>query len=151
MWCDIALAYDPVTRACDVVFAAGGVALDTTPATPVLISLGTDRRAHPDDALPDTAAVTGLPASLSARRGWAADAFDALGRRIGSRLWLLSREKQSEATRLRAADYVAEALAWIGAERGITPQFEVGWARAGVLAIVVYVGTRTIRVMQPVV
>jgi phage gp46-like protein len=72
--------------------------------TATIISLFTDRLAHPDDALPDP--------QDGDRRGWWADWDSGVGN-IGSRLWLINREKQTEAVRLRVEDYCREALAWM--------------------------------------
>jgi phage gp46-like protein len=73
--------------------------------TAVVLSLFTDRRAQPGDPLPDDTA---------GRRGWWGDAFPAIeGDRIGSRLWLLSREKQVPAVLARAREYALEALQWM--------------------------------------
>lgn len=71
--------------------------------TAVLISLFTHRRAHRDDRLPDHAEGD--------RRGWWGDLLG--GRPIGSRLWLLSREKQRPEVLRRAEDYAREALNWL--------------------------------------
>lgn len=71
----------------------------------VWMSLGTDRRAENDDVLP----------SGSDKRGWWGDSFRQ--RRIGSRLWLLEREKITPDTLLRAEEYAAEALAWLTEEK----------------------------------
>lgn len=81
--------------------------LDDTHAlvTAVATALFTHRTALTDDRLPD-------PQS-SDRRGWWADHEAELvrgGWPIGSRLWLISREKQSEETRQRAETYIREAL-----------------------------------------
>jgi len=89
---------------------------DTLPSA-VIISLLTDRRADPDDVLPFDD-QSGLIAGD--RRGWCGDALS--DDRIGSRLWLLAREKhgadqatspKSEETRRRAIDYAREALQWL--------------------------------------
>ncbi len=68
----------------------------------VILSLFCDRRAEDDDALPDES---------GSKRGWWGDAL--LGRRIGSRLWLLSREKQLREVVNRAREYAREALKWL--------------------------------------
>lgn len=48
------------------------------------------------------------------RRGWWADAYaDVPGDRIGSRLWLLAREKRLPATLERARAYATDALQWL--------------------------------------
>jgi len=84
-----------------------GVTLDSSQAlvTAVAAALFTHRTARADDVLPD-------PTSLD-RRGWWGDDESAElrgGWPIGSRLWLISREKQTDATRRRAEDYIREAL-----------------------------------------
>ena len=48
------------------------------------------------------------------KRGWWGDVLTEFPNDItGSRLWLLKREKQTEETRRRAAEFAAEALAWM--------------------------------------
>lgn len=91
---------------------AGNIALDGVGViedhglrSAVLISLFTDRRAEADDVLPD---------GSGDRRGWWADAYaDVDGDRIGSRLWLLSREKQLNSVLARARGYAEESLRWM--------------------------------------
>lgn len=78
--------------------------------TAVIISLFTDRRANADDPLPDER--VGVPSDL---RGWwgdhilEADARDSMG----SRLWLLSREKEMAVVVARAQQYAEESLQWL--------------------------------------
>jgi len=81
--------------------------------TAVIISLFTDRRALDDDRLPDESAAC---------RGWWGDAFAA--RLMGSRLWLLSREKELPEVIARAREYAQEALAWL-TEDGIARRMTV--------------------------
>jgi phage gp46-like protein len=102
---------------------AGGVldiTTDDSLRTAVILSLFLDRRARDDDRLPD---------GTTDRRGWWADTVAPMTEatlalrdgavsirrpdRIGSRLWLLSRELQVEEVVRRAHDYAAEALAWL--------------------------------------
>ena len=45
--------------------------------------------------------------------GWWGDTFLETGSSLGSRLWLLRREKLTAATRQRARDYALEALQWL--------------------------------------
>jgi phage gp46-like protein len=132
---DIALRYDPLLHRCDLVLNGRDLALDATPATPMLISLGADRRARPDDVLPDEAGSAEAPVSLVARRGTPLDALDAAGRRMGSRLWLLSRAKQTEVTRRQAEIYATEALAWLTTQRGLAVAVTAAWVRRGVLGL----------------
>lgn len=112
----------------DLAVADGDLAVDAGLETAVTISLFTDRRAEPDDILPDGG---------SDRRGWWGDAWPAVeGDRIGSRLWLLSREKQAPDVLRRAREYAAEALQWLVAD-GIASdvQVEAGNPRPGLLAL----------------
>lgn len=75
--------------------------------TAVVISLFTDRLADAGEA--DVAGT--------ARRGWWGDAYaDDAGDRIGSRLWLLAREKRTPAVLGRAELYAREALQWLVAD-----------------------------------
>lgn len=118
---------------CDYAVANGSLAADHDIKTAVLISLFTDRRAEDDDALPNPG---------GSKRGWWADALNT--RRIGSRLWLLSREKQLREVVLRAKEYAEEALAWL-VEEGVARSVEVTAeiAGPGVLALSVSVSRET--------
>jgi phage gp46-like protein len=75
--------------------------------TAVVISLFTDRRAEDDDILPDI--------NSDDKRGWWGDLIlpAADDDRIGSRLWLLNREKTTPDVLIRAKNYVVEALQWM--------------------------------------
>lgn len=81
-----------------------GVALETGNdlRTAVLISLFSDRQAT------DAELVT---YGDTDPRGWWGDASDEPP--VGSRLWLLMREKQTQETLRRAQDYIGEALRWL--------------------------------------
>lgn len=70
--------------------------------TAVLISLFTNARALPDDV---------LPSMDSTRGGWWGDAF--MQRQLGSKLWLLVREKRQPETLRRAEEYALAALHWL--------------------------------------
>lgn len=130
----------------------GDLVLADTPAAPILVSLGSDRRAAADDILPTDPSPLNQPTSWSARRGWWGDALDRNSRRIGSRLWLLDREKATEQVRLRAQSYVAEALAWMQSDLGVTPDIAVTIERADtkspVLLIRVQVDARSVSVVR---
>lgn len=100
------------------------LAPDDTLETAIILSLFTDRRARADDPLPDGG---------DDRRGWWADAWPQAPARagqdlIGSRLWLLEREKDTREVVNRARDYAEEALQWL-VEDGIAERIEVmaGW------------------------
>ena len=136
---DMALQFDPQMQRFDLVFDGVDIAMDATVQTPLLIALGSDRRAHVDDVLPDVSADALAPKSLNERRGWAGDAIGRAGNLIGSRLWLLRNAKQTEETRRAAESMAAEALAPLQAVWG-QMAISVRWWRAGVLGINVQVG-----------
>lgn len=108
---------------------------DGTVETAVVISLFSDRRAEPGDELPDGAGDD--------PRGWWGDAAPpaladgAAGPdRIGSRLWLLRRAKQTTETLNRARDYATEALGWLIDDGVATAvEIEAEWQGQGVLAL----------------
>lgn len=83
----------------------------------VLISLFTWRRAEPADDLPGTD-----------RYGWWGDTYaETVGDQIGSRLWLLSRSKITDATPAQAKAYADESLAWMltdGVAAAVTTEAE---------------------------
>jgi len=79
----------------------------------VLISLFTDRTAEPDDVIPDG---TGDP------RGWWGDEGETYP--IGSRLWLLGREKILAKVPVLAKDYATEALQWM-LDDGVCSQIDI--------------------------
>jgi phage gp46-like protein len=109
--------------------SASGLEEDDGLKTAVIISLFTDRRANADDALP----------SGDDRRGWWGDTLaDVSGDKIGSRLWLLNREKQLSSVLVRAREYAIEALQWLvedGAARSINATADI--VRQGVLGLTI--------------
>ncbi len=82
-------------------------------ATAVLISTFTDRVALPDDAIPD---------GTTDPRGWWGD--DPTGVPIGSRLWLIFRNKLTQDTVASAQNYEEEALQWM-VDDGVVAGFDV--------------------------
>ncbi|MBR0647532.1 phage GP46 family protein [Plastoroseomonas hellenica] len=129
----LALDWNPATLSGDLAREPGGrLADDQALRTSVILSLFLDRRARSDDATPD-----------GERRGWLGDALSPVtGDRIGSRLWLLRREKQQPETLRRAEDYAREALAWLvedGLARGVTVSAE--WVAMGLLGLRVEIDT----------
>lgn len=133
---DLALIFDPQTRTADLALGENGdLLLDETALTPMLISLGSDRRAQPDDVLPSGVDALNAASSFVARRGWPGDALDAYGRRIGSRLWLLDRAKQHELTELFVQDVTREALRWVGRETGVPAAVSTAWLSRGLLGL----------------
>jgi phage gp46-like protein len=146
---DIALRWDVAARRFDLAVDGADLALDATAATPLIVSLGTDRRARPDDALPDDPLARPDP-TLGRRRGWCGDALDAQGRRAGSLLWLLERAKHLPGTRARAEAFAASALTWLTEERGVPVSVAAEWLRPGLLALAARAGGATLELRQPV-
>jgi phage gp46-like protein len=92
--------------------------------TAVYISIFTDRVANSDDTIPDESANP---------RGWWGDDPQYP---IGSRLWLLDRAKQDQATLTRAVDYIVEAVQWL-IDDGVVARFDIfcEWTRASLLGV----------------
>jgi phage gp46-like protein len=102
---DLVLSWLSNASMADLVLASGQLLTDEGLESAVLISLFTDRRAEADDTLPQPGADP---------RGWWGDAIaQDEGDQIGSRLWLLAREKQLSSVVARAKLYAEEALAWL--------------------------------------
>lgn len=127
---DLALRWDGAAAAADLAVLANDLVLDAGLQTAVLLSLFLDRRAEDGDQ---------LPAGETDRRGWWADATPVVaGDRIGSRLWLLAREKETKATLERAQKYAREALKWLIEDR-VAERLEVTaeFPRTGMLGLTV--------------
>jgi len=94
-------------------------------ASATLISLFTDRIANPDDVIPD---------GTDDPRGWWGDLGEDMP--IGSRLWLLSRAKQTQETLNNAVDYAKEALEWF-VDDGVAARIDVfaQWVRTSFLGL----------------
>lgn len=101
---DIALIWSE-ENAGDILAADFDLQTDEGLQTAILVSLFTDARASDDD---------NLPAGETNRRGWWGDvAQEVPGDVIGSRLWLLFREKKLAEVIVRANEYAREALKWL--------------------------------------
>lgn len=126
---DLLFAWNDDLMAGDLVAEAASLGLDDSLRTAVIVSLFTDRRARDDDALPAGAGDD--------RRGWWGDLLPPVRNDlIGSRLWLLAREKQTREVVARAREYAEEALAWL-VEDGVAERVEVRAeiVRTGVLGL----------------
>ncbi|WP_227728715.1 phage GP46 family protein [Yersinia proxima] len=100
MTTDIKTVWEVDTLLGDWQTGGGGLLDGNDLETAILISLFTDRLARADDAI-----------DSDDRRGWWGDTGSEYP--IGSRLWLLRREKLTTKVALKAEDYAAEALAWL--------------------------------------
>jgi len=106
------------------------LATDEGLQTAVILSLFTDRRA--DDSDP-------LPIGQTDRRGWWGDTLpDVAEDKLGSRLWLLEREKEQTSVLIRAEEYAREALQWLLDDR-VAAQVDVTAEvpRSGVLGLAI--------------
>ena len=99
---DIRMTYDNISQAGDFVVTKGDLVTDRDLETAVLISLFTDRRASDDDVVPD---------GTDDRRGCWMDALSEIP--LGSRIWLLNREKVIPPTVAALKEYIEEALQWL--------------------------------------
>ena len=127
----LALTFDPTTGTCDLALTGtGALASDDGLVTAALTSLLSDARAP---------VGAPLPSGISDRRGWIGDALvpEALGPDTwGSCLWLMSREKQTEAVRARVIALCRDALAWLvsdGAAAAIS--VDAAWGGSGWLNV----------------
>lgn len=127
---DLVLNWQSDRASGDLVRDGARLATDEGLQSAVIISLFSDRRAEADDDLPQAG---------SDPRGWWADALAGIeGDQIGSRLWLLSREKQLPTALVKAKHYVEEATAWL-VEDGVASKVDVAveLVRDGVLGFIV--------------
>jgi phage gp46-like protein len=103
----------------------------------VIISLFTWRRANPEDVLP-----------TNQKFGWWGDTFPVSSvDRIGSRLWLLSREKLMPDIPAKAQEYAEEALQWLlddGVAGAISVLCEIQGTDRLAMQIVIVRGSATI-------
>ncbi len=113
---DIGLFWDSINGAADFSLTDNDLTADETLESAIMLSLFVDRRADDGDV---------LPYSETDRRGWWADAVPSVeGDKIGSKLWLLQRSKQTADTLARAAQYAREALQWL-IEDGVAERVDV--------------------------
>lgn len=83
---------------------AADISTDIGLETAIVISLFTDRRAEAAE----------LPIKETSRRGWWGDAVADISKdEIGSKLWLLYREKELRSVAARAKEYAEESLQWL--------------------------------------
>ena len=84
--------------------SSADISTDIGLETAIVISLFTDRRAESAE----------LSIKETSRRGWWGDAVaDIPSDQIGSKLWLLHREKELRSVAARAKEYAEESLKWL--------------------------------------
>jgi phage gp46-like protein len=99
---DIAIAWNVNHGEFSLTPASDDILTDPGLETAVVISLFSDNRAGEHDE---------LPATETDRRGWWGSGLE--GEEIGSKLWLLCREKQMQSVVRRAEEYARTALKWL--------------------------------------
>jgi phage gp46-like protein len=100
---DIALIFRPNSFDGDIRMDGSDLQVDVDLETSITVSIFTDRRARSDDFVEN-----------GDRKGWWADTYlEVPNDKYGSRLWLLSREKQMQSIVNRARAYVVESLQWM--------------------------------------
>jgi phage gp46-like protein len=111
----------------DIAIQAPDVLVDNGLRTAIIISLFTDRQANDVDELTD---------GSQNKRGWWADALGAQGDKIGSRLYLLRRSKQTPGVLITAREYCIEALQWKLTDNVVRRiEVDTEWVARGVLGI----------------
>jgi len=120
---DISIAFDGETMSSDWLVANGDISTDGGLASAVIVSLFSNARALPGDRLPEDPAPpwdqVGQRAPFPNRQGFWGDAIKPANvpagapHVTGSRLWLLSREKNLPEVLARAEAYAREALTWL--------------------------------------
>lgn len=98
---DISTLYEPQSIHCDWQVQMGDLTSGDDLQTAILISLFTDRLTNSDDDLDNS----------SDRRGWWGDINAQY--KIGSRFWLLRRQKLTLKVAQKAEQYAKEALFWL--------------------------------------
>lgn len=118
---DTSTVWDSTANRGDWVLDGASLETGNDVTTALLISLFTDRMTDVDDIIPD---------GTTDPRGWWGD--DLVVGPIGSRLWLLFREKQTKETLQRAYDYIVEAIQWMIDDK-VVARFDinVSWVARG--------------------
>lgn len=110
---DLALTWSNTQGSADLSMIDSDLASDRGLMTAMILSYFVDAAAETDDVPPS--------GDENDRRGWWADQFaEVQGDRIGSRIWLLDRSKNTNETKLRAAEYIREASAWMIEDRVVS-------------------------------
>jgi len=121
---DIRIDWDSILQEGNFLFANNDLTTDEGLGTAIIVSLFTDRRAFDDDILPDS--------NSSDKRGLWGDLVlpDVDGDQIGSRIWLLEREKTTKEVQERYKKYAEEALQWM-IDDGVAAEVEAETERQG--------------------
>lgn len=119
---DIELNWQAEAFGADARLVMGDLSTENELRTAVVASLFSWARAEDDNVLPD--GIT--------KNGWWGDSYPVKpGHKIGSRLWLLRREKLTQETIARAEEYCREALQWL-IDDGVAKGIDVELVRNGI-------------------
>ena len=99
---DLLIEYNKELGFWDISVQNGELATTESIETAVLLSLGTDKKVSLEE----------LPAEHTDQRGWWGDML-MVNHELGSKLWLLKREKITESVLENAKNYAEEALIWL--------------------------------------
>jgi phage gp46-like protein len=105
---DLKISYDSLNLDFDLNVLNGDLESDDGLETAVLMSLYTDKRISDDDPILDYN-------NPEDKRGWWGDLLVPFeeGDEIGSKIWLLSREKTTQDVIVKLQSYIEESLAWL--------------------------------------
>jgi phage gp46-like protein len=112
---DIGLFIQSDGGSIDLGIQGADLATDSGLQTAVMVSLFTDAQAEEEE----------LPYVGASRRGWWGNLFPEVDRdEVGSKLWILAREKRTQETLNRAEEYAGAALSWM-LEDGVAESVDV--------------------------
>lgn len=99
---DMKIVWDAFTSTATLPRTKGDFSKDDGLSTAIILSLLTWGRAGDEDLADDD------------KKGWWGDSYaDVEGDQIGSKIWLLFREKVTDETILRLKEYAAQSLNWL--------------------------------------
>lgn len=134
---DLKLKFNGETLETSIIIENGDVATCHDLETAILVSLFTWRRAEEGDILPHP---------LSSKMGWWGDRVNPpyTDDAIGSKLWLIAREKIIPKTLQRAKIYTEEALAWM-LEDNIAQSIKVEVSRVAINKLALFINIETVK------
>ena len=117
---DLSLVWNQDLQVCEIDFSTetNDLVMSKSLLTSVLVSLFTDARASNDETLPDL--------NSTDRRGWWGDSTNTQKEldTVGSKLWLIEREKSTDIVLVKSKQYIEQALKWM-TDEGIAERIVV--------------------------
>ena len=124
---------------CDMVIVDGDIAFGDELESMVLVSLLTDTRATTDEFKEAKLSLVENPNNVIKLGGWWGDTYASIqGSKIGSKLWLNSRQKATNDVRINTVDYAEQALQYL-IDDGIvsTIEIEANWTGSGIMEMLI--------------